>query len=280
MSGFGGFRRAVVDRNEKSNKGILVSWRECIVIALSGGCILAAWLSPPVAQDPAYHDFADSRSLLGIANFWNVASNLPFLAAGVWGLLHSGSCRRDLVPAAMIFSLGLVLICLGSSWYHLQPSNETLVWDRLSMTVSFMAFFSFSLVLVTRSTGVHHILWPLLVAGVASVLYWDLSEAAGQGDLRAYALIQFLPGLLIALFLLLYPRRFPAGKTLWFAIAAYALAKLLEWQDRFIFDELLPLSGHTLKHLAATLGACCVIRAMLTSSGDNNVRREKSGSEA
>lgn len=255
--------------NEHSEQRTDFSWRQCLLIAVTAGSILLAWSLPPVAQDPAYHDFADGRQILGLANFWNVTSNLPFLVLGVWGLVRSVECRKDLVPAARVFSLGLILICLGSSWYHLQPANDSLVWDRLSMTVSFMAFFSYTLVLVTGSSRVRYALWLLLLAGLTSVLYWDMSEAAGQGDLRPYAVVQFLPGLLIALFLLLYPHRFPARKSLWMAIAAYLLAKLLEWQDRSVFD-VLQLSGHTFKHLAAGTGAWFGIRAMLATSSDNN----------
>ena len=42
-------------------------------------------LLPPIAQDQSYHQFADQRTLLGIPNFWNVVSNLPFIAIGATG---------------------------------------------------------------------------------------------------------------------------------------------------------------------------------------------------
>ena len=41
---------------------------------------------PPIRLDPAYHQFSDQRALFKIPNFWNVASNLPFVAVGPWGL--------------------------------------------------------------------------------------------------------------------------------------------------------------------------------------------------
>ena len=37
----------------------------------------------PIAQSGDYHDFVDTRSWLGIPNFWNVMSNVPFLFVGV-----------------------------------------------------------------------------------------------------------------------------------------------------------------------------------------------------
>jgi hypothetical protein len=137
------------------------------------------------------------------------------------------------------------------------------------MTISFMAFFAYTLVMVAGFATARHAVWPLLIAGAASVFYWDMSEVAGQGDLRAYAVVQFMPGILIASFLLLYPQRFPARKTLWIAIAAYVAAKALEWQDQSIYDSMPLLSGHSLKHMVAAVGAYYGIRAMLESSGHN-----------
>jgi hypothetical protein len=43
---------------------------------------------PPLLQDQNYHQFADQRELFGIPNFWNVVSNLPFIAIGAAGLLR------------------------------------------------------------------------------------------------------------------------------------------------------------------------------------------------
>ena len=42
-------------------------------------------LLPPIPQDQSYHRFADQRTLLGVPNFWNVVSNLPFIAVGAGG---------------------------------------------------------------------------------------------------------------------------------------------------------------------------------------------------
>jgi len=37
--------------------------------------------------------------------------------------------------------VGVFLTGIGSSYYHLYPDNRTLVWDRLPMTIAFMALF-------------------------------------------------------------------------------------------------------------------------------------------
>ncbi len=42
--------------------------------------VLAALLLPAMPQPVAYHDFADHRTMLGVANFLDVASNVGFRA--------------------------------------------------------------------------------------------------------------------------------------------------------------------------------------------------------
>ena len=122
--------------------------RRSRVLLLAGIAVLgtvAVITNGPIPQAPGYHAFADQRQFLGIPNFWNVASNLAFLVVGLWGLLILG--RRPtpgvlpaLLPAYLAFFLGTVLVAIGSAYYHLSPSDKRLVWDRLPMTVTFMAF--------------------------------------------------------------------------------------------------------------------------------------------
>ncbi|MGH7060975.1 MAG: hypothetical protein ACREFH_11345, partial [Stellaceae bacterium] len=83
-------------------------------------------LLPAIPQDPAYHLFADARSLFGIPNFWNVVSNLPFIAVGAVGL-----ARFRGNPAEIVLFSGFLLTGIGSSYYHWDPNDGTLFWDRL-----------------------------------------------------------------------------------------------------------------------------------------------------
>jgi len=160
---------------------------------------------PPISQDPAYHNFADKRGWLGIPNFGDVMSNLPFLFFGFMGLGAANLARPGMFTMTgeripwKVFFLGTFLVGFGSGYYHWEPNNHTLVWDRLPMTIAFMSFFSVVVMeRLNEKSGL--VLLPiLLIAGAASVFYWDHTELLGNGDLRPYALVQFLPMLLIPL---------------------------------------------------------------------------------
>ena len=57
-----------------------------IFCGLVAGSLAGLLLLPPISQDQGYHHFADQRTLFGVPNFWNVVSNLPFMAVGSVGL--------------------------------------------------------------------------------------------------------------------------------------------------------------------------------------------------
>lgn len=155
----------------------------------------------------------------------------------------------------LLFFIGLALVGPGSAWYHLAPDNAGLVWDRLPMTLGFMAFFTVIIAEYIAVPAGRALLWPLVLAGLASVLYWKISEARGQGDLRWYGLVQFLPMLLIPLILLLFRPSFTGAAYPWTMLGAYGAAKLAEFLDAPLFQMFHPLSGHTLKHLLAASAA-------------------------
>jgi len=166
------------------------------------------------------------------------------------------------VPAGMLFSLGAILVGAGSAWYHLAPGNGTLVWDRLPMTIAFMALFSR---VISDRISVRlgrWLLWPLVFAGAASVLYWDWSELQGRGDLRAYGLVQFLPMLLIPLMLVMASGKGIRTPWLWATLASYAMAKLAEYFDAGIYAATGFLSGHSIKHLLGALAIFFALKAV------------------
>ena len=221
---------------------------------------------PPVSQDPGYHNFADQRNISGIPHFWNVVTNIPFLVLGVTGFFkfHKHELRGvlpDLFKAYLTFFMGLVLTGLGSGYYHLDPSNSTLVGDRMAITVTFMSFFVliFGESISTRTAS--RLLLPLLFLGLASVVYWNITENLGTGDLRFYALVQFLPMLLIPLMLLFYGSCLSGRRWILAIILVYGAAKIAEIYDHQIY-ELIGFSGHSLKHLIAAFGAFLFLKGL------------------
>ena len=235
--------------------------RILLLITVAIAAIGGVFLLDPIPQNPDYHRFADDRTFLGIPNFWNVASNLPFLLVGALGLLQSRRVASpDLATHYRVLSAAIALLALGSAWFHLSPSTPTLVWDRLPMTVAFMSLLS--AVIADRISWVvgRALLWPLVVAGIASIAWWLRTETAGAGDLRPYALVQFLPMLLIPLMLLMWRGEGLASRWLWMAFGGYALAKVAEQLDATTFAAT-GMSGHALKHLLAALAAWWIVRA-------------------
>lgn len=238
--------------------------RRLLIGAVSAAAIVAAFWLDRIPQDPGYHEFADHNALFGIPNFWNVATNLPFLLVGLIGLAWRSRLQVQTPQTQyVIFCIGVSLVGLGSAYYHWAPSNSTLVWDRLPMTVAFMALFSAVIQdRVSERIG-RVLLWPFIVAGAASIAWWYLSELEGRGDLRPYAVVQFLPMLLIPLLLLLFNGRGLRDGWLWATLAAYVFAKVAEYFDAAIFSTSGLLSGHSLKHLLAALAVWWAVRAFL-----------------
>jgi hypothetical protein len=98
------------------------------------------------------------------------------------------------------------------------------------------------------------LLIPLVTIGILSVLYWYWTETTGNGDLRPYVLVQFLPMIVIPVILVCFDSVFIKTGGYWLLLSAYVIAKLCEHFDREIFHVAGVVSGHTLKHLAAAVG--------------------------
>jgi len=223
----------------------------CTVIA-----IIAVFLIHPIAQPLSFHNFADHRSWLGIPNFGNVASNLPFLIIGIIGLRLT---RKAVVTSSIrliytILFIGVLLTGLGSGYYHSDPNNITLVWDRIPMTIVFMSLFSATVAEMINLRQGLRLLFPLVLLGVTSVWWWHYTENDGHGDLRLYFLVQYYPMLFIPLILWLFydPIHQPILKCLTWVVIWYVIAKIFEQLDYPIYSTL-GISGHTLKHLAAAV---------------------------
>lgn len=220
----------------------------------------------PIPQDQSYHHFADQRSWLGIPYTWNVLSNLAISLPGVWGLfllltpqkVHFNDERERWFW--IVISIGFILTGIGSGYYHLDPNNSRLVWDRLPMTLVFMSLVA-ALIGERINLRLGLWLWPLLVGiGFYSVWSWHLGELQGHGDLRLYKGLQTL-AILVTAIMVLSRSPYDRNEDLIVVVLCYALALLCDKLDHQISHFLGDIvSGHTFKHLLAGLAGAWLIR--------------------
>jgi hypothetical protein len=224
--------------------------------------IMAAY--GPIAQPPHYNEFADGSAAFGIHHAADVLSNAGFALVAIWGWLTLWPRRRsDRLragwPGYRLFLIGLLLTAFGSGFYHLAPDNARLIWDRLPI-----ALVCAGLLVGVRGdtqaklkTEIEAIVLGLFA--VASVAWWVYTDKSGAGDLRPYLLLQVLPLVLIPLWQAIY--RAPRTDRIAFAAAMglYVLAKIAEVLDHEIANSFGFVSGHTLKHLIATLATAAVV---------------------
>lgn len=230
----------------------------------------------PISQDPAYHDFADQRLLFGIPNFWNVVSNLPFVLVGLFGLsqcrtLWAGRFAAGNGLSYLVFYAAILCTGIGSGYYHLQPDNWGLAWDRMAMALSFMAFLSIIIGEYVSTKLGRQLLLPLCLAGLLSVIYWLGTEQFGVGDLRPYAIIQFLPMPVILVIVFFWKSATLRVSDVLIIGAGYGLAKVFEILDAQTY-QLVMVSGHSLKHLAAAFSASWLL-VVLAQRGKTDQER-------
>jgi hypothetical protein len=246
------------------------AWRHAALVFAALACVAIAFAGAPLPQPLDYHHFADTRTLLGVPNAMNVLSNVPFAFVGIAGLIVVVRIRAFGDPierwSYLVLFSGVTLTAFGSSWYHLAPDNDRLVWDRLPMAIGFMGLLT---AVVAERVSARAAVWlfvPLLVLGCGSVLYWHWTERRSAGDLRPYLVVQFGSLIVILLILGLYRARYSRTVYLVAGLAAYAAAKGLELADRPIFDAGRLISGHTLKHVAAAAGVACLVSMLRPTS--------------
>lgn len=229
------------------------------IVALGG--IVAAFLLPPLRQLQSYHQFADARRLAGIPNCLNVISNAGFFVVGILGLQFLATPGpfiepRERLPYALFF-FGVFCTCFGSAYYHWQPSDGTLAWDRLPMTVAFLSLLAGNIAeRISVSAGLR-LLWPLIAAGAVTVWWWQWT-----GNLWPYMTAQYFTIVLIGLLMFSFPPRYTRSLDVLAVMGWYVLAKIAEAMDASIYRFSGWISGHTLKHLLAAGAVYWVLRML------------------
>jgi len=250
--------------------------RDALKAAVLASIVAAAlaWglFFPAVVQPQEYHRFADTRALIGVVNALDTLSNLAFLVVGAMGLAFlwreratggSGRFRSPLeMRAYWVFFAGVALTSAGSAYYHLAPNDATLVWDRLPMTIAFMSLLAAVIgERIDARTG-RLLLAPLVLVGLASVVYWRWSALAGFENLRPYLAVQFGSIAIVLAISSIYRSRYTHGHVIFVLAAFYGIAKVTEVLDREIYALGQWASGHTLKHLAAAAGIYLLLKSL------------------
>jgi len=235
-----------------------IYWRHFLMMLVVVGSFVLLMSQKPFGQSAEYHNFADQRAFFYIPNFLDVTSNFAFLIVGIAGLRI---CLRNrlgnLRTAWIVLFAGVTLVSVGSAYYHLNPNNQTLVWDRLPMTIGFMGLF-IALLGEHISERLSVFLVPAIILGLFSVVYWHWSD-----DLRFYYWVQLISLLTIPFVMVLYRTGYSHQWLLLLALGWYALAKVSEVAEGEIFRLSQGIiSGHTIKHLLSALG-CLSILLML-----------------
>ena len=240
-----------------------LSTPEAVLLAACVLLLAFAALAPVLPQPAGHHAFADRRVLWGIPFAMDVLSNLPFALGGLaggWLLWRAPRRAISNMQRAMaeLFFAGLLLVAVGSSWYHWQPDDAGLAIDRYAMAIAFAGLLGLAAAgRVSERAGT---LLGLALLTLAPLAVWVWSAT---GNVLPWATVQF-GGLVLLVGLGLMP---PADHALrvnwWLVLLAYAVAKLFELNDHAVFELTGGwLSGHTVKHVVASLAPLPVLLAV------------------
>jgi hypothetical protein len=236
-------------------------WAPPLLVAIM---IAALYVYGPISQPLGYHGFADQRVIGGVLRGADVWSNLGFALVGLWGFIrlfpqrHQPQLSRGW-PGYALFLLALIGTAAGSAYYHWAPDNFSLIWDRLPIALMCAGLLAAVCCETHRSGEGWAAAAVLGIIATTSVAWWHVTGVYGQDDLRPYLLLQCLPLVLIPLWQRAYRVPVADQRAFLLAIGCYVLAKAAELGDSVLFDSLHVISGHTLKHLLATLAAAVVV---------------------
>lgn len=238
-------------------------WALCAALAVAAAA--AVW-APPVAPHTGYHAFADARGWGHLPFAADVLSNLAFAIVGALGLRSlARSAGLALahaaaqVAASLVLCLGLLFTAVVSGVYHLHPDDAGLALDRMGMAWVFTGVMGVAVAnrVSDRAAWTAMALLAVLAPAAAAVA-WVANNA------MPWAVVQF-GGLFVLAGLAALPAR--QGQTalpLVALLVGYAVAKVAEMSDQWVFDLTAGLvSGHTLKHVLAACAVWPVLTALV-----------------
>ena len=174
-----------------------------------------------------YHNFSDKRKILNIPNAYNVFSNIAILLPAFYLIIKEKKIS--------FLSINLILLALASGYYHINPSDETILLDMIFVISIYTIILSY-FIDTYQSILVY-------IVGILSVLYWYKSK-----NIFIYELLKII--ILLYGFYKIYDTK--VSKFILPLIITSILIKISEYNDKEIFKITnKKISGHTLKHLIA-----------------------------
>ena len=199
------------------------------------------FLSNKIILPPEYHNFADKRTFLGIPNAMDVLSNIAILIPALYLL------QRKKTNMSNLLILHIILLSVASSYYHLNPSDETIFADFLMIAASSM------IILIIISDTEYGLL--LYSYAIFSILYWKYT-----GDLRFYILILIGVPLYIVI---KYYKNIGLRNYLYIIVIMCILLRISEHNDHLVYKLTnYQISGHTLKHIFSGIGIWYMIKLL------------------
>jgi hypothetical protein len=205
----------------------------------------------PITRGPAFHQYADTRSWLGIPNTLDVLSNVAFLIVAfvMW---------RRTTRLARLACIGTAAIGIGSAIYHASPGDTTLALDWAPIATTLM--WVLAAVIEDRGGPGRAFAIGGAIAALGSVGWWLATGGTHGGDMTAYVVVQAAGVALPTLVALFRQGRIPALQLV-LALGVFGLARIATTHDRQLLDAI-GVSGHTIKHVLAAIAAAIVLRAM------------------
>jgi hypothetical protein len=178
--------------------------------------------------DPYYHNFADKNK------YTDILTNLPIFIAGLYIL----SLKNKKLN---IFGFHVLLLSIASSYYHINPNNDTILMDLLS--ISLISSLLIIYLLKIKNINLQAFIY---LSAIGTIFYWKHTK-----NLLPYSIYW-----LIATVLLLYTYYNTKYRYKSFLIVGLIIIiRMVEIYDKQIYKYTNNLlSGHSLKHILAGIG--------------------------
>lgn len=227
--------------------------RVAVVSGLAAVAVAVVSVTVTITRGPGFHDYADTRTWLGIPHAGDVLSNAAFLAVALRG------ARRAYLPLGRLVCAGVAAIGVGSAVYHVAPGDVLLAcdWTPIALTLGLLA----AAVIHDRGGPGRAALIAAPVLAVGAVAWWLATGGTHGGNMAPYVAVQAAGIVVPPLVALLAPGTADV-RWLLAGVLGFAIARGFAAYDRALLDAI-GISGHSLKHVAAAQAAACALRALL-----------------